>query len=820
MNDARVIRRPRCSAAKPEALLAGLARWRAVAVSLWLATLSAGAAETVLSPAETQWLAAHPVLRLGVRELPPLVRQREGASGFEGLAIDYAGLIERRLGTRFTLVYFPSWSGLLDAAKNRDVDLLATVAQTRERSGHLDFSPPYYIPLDAAAGASGLGSLTNSYGFASRNDWPELGVILAKALSGISARDHDAIRRRWSGPDTRSSMDDPRAWLAGGLLAGLAVFLLACWRRRIGLFFRGSIRRNLILVVIVSSAPALGIILYAGLEKRKAQIQESNHQAVHLAIQTANWVERLSRQIHHSLLVLAETLGGAGPGEPDLVTAANSLLQSQRILDVFVFNGAGDIVASGRPDLIGKARIANLGVVTTVSHSPVFTVGSSVMSATYGNPMIHFALPIIAGPGAIDYFIGKTVQLDTCGIEFDRTEYPPGATLTITDRNGLLLYRYPADAGAPALGQRIPQSLWHQISGPSGSGATTAPGPDGAPWLLAWRQLALDEAESPDLYLLVSLPQTRPIAGANRLLWRDLLLLAGATLGAVLIAVFLGDRMLLNLLDRIAAAARAVGSGNLSARVGSSAGSKGDLGDLARTFDAMAAGLEHEQSERKRAEEGVRESLREKESLLKEIHHRVKNNLQIISSLLRLQSRKIDNPGVKTALQDMQNRVMSMALIHEHLYRSETLATVDLAAYIESLCRQVVHALVAQPGAIALHLDLAPASLGIDQAIPCGLLVNELLSNAIKHAFPGGRSGEIWVGLQPVPGSAALRLSVADNGAGLPPDFSLERLPTLGLQLASKLACQMGGELSIRPGASAPTAPGALFEVVFTIRDD
>jgi two-component sensor histidine kinase len=215
----------------------------------------------------------------------------------------------------------------------------------------------------------------------------------------------------------------------------------------------------------------------------------------------------------------------------------------------------------------------------------------------------------------------------------------------------------------------------------------------------------------------------------------------------------------------------------------------------------------------KRAEEGLKNSLREKESMLKEIHHRVKNNLQIIISLLRLQSAQIDHPIAKAVLVDMQNRVRSMALIHEHIYSSKNLAQIDLASYLKSLCHQLFRSLVARPNAIQLHLDMVPVHLEIDQSIPCGLIVNELISNAFKHAFPDGRTGEVRVELQPLEGGKQLRLRVADNGVGLPVDFDIKRLSSLGLQLVSDLTRQLKGKLEIGSG------PGASFDVVFTPSD-
>jgi PAS domain S-box-containing protein len=216
----------------------------------------------------------------------------------------------------------------------------------------------------------------------------------------------------------------------------------------------------------------------------------------------------------------------------------------------------------------------------------------------------------------------------------------------------------------------------------------------------------------------------------------------------------------------------------------------------------------------KRLETVLWESLQEKESLLKEIHHRVKNNLQIISSLLRLQAGKIENSEAKAALNATQDRVRSMALTHEHLYRSENLAAVDMAAYLKHLCQQLFRTLAATPETIHLRLELDSVNLGVDQAIPCGLLVNELVTNAFKHAFPGDRGGEVRVELHSLGDGQRWRLLVADDGVGLPPGFDvLNMTSSLGVKLIGDLATQLGGTLVINPGGGAC---GTVFEVTLT----
>lgn len=217
---------------------------------------------------------------------------------------------------------------------------------------------------------------------------------------------------------------------------------------------------------------------------------------------------------------------------------------------------------------------------------------------------------------------------------------------------------------------------------------------------------------------------------------------------------------------------------------------------------------------RKQAEETLRASLREKESLLKEVHHRVKNNLQVITSLLRLEAGRSTQPDTKSVLKEMQNRIRSMALLHESLYRAENLEQVNLPDYITQVTTHLFRSMAAERGKIQLHLDLAPMSIALEQAVPCGLLVNELVSNCLKHGFPEGRAGDIHIELQAVGGGPQVRLRVCDTGVGLPPDFEEKRASSLGMQLVADLARQLKGRLEIGGGPGV----GTVFEVAFTLK--
>lgn len=247
----------------------------------------------------------------------------------------------------------------------------------------------------------------------------------------------------------------------------------------------------------------------------------------------------------------------------------------------------------------------------------------------------------------------------------------------------------------------------------------------------------------------------------------------------------------------------------------------GDVLTAGLLADAIALALDnarlytearHELAERQRAEEQLRASLQEKDVLLKEVHHRVKNNLQVVSSLLNLQSRAVHDPQVLSALRDSQGRVRTMGLIHERLYQSQDLSKVDFAEYMRSLVIYLFNSYGMEPVRVSLVVDVpAGLTMGVDVAIPCGLIVNELVSNAFKHAFPGGRTGTLRVELAPT-GDGNMRLLIADDGIGLPEGFDLHSTQSLGLKLVASLTSELGGHLE------AASTGGAVFSITFPVQ--
>ncbi len=195
-------------------------------------------------------------------------------------------------------------------------------------------------------------------------------------------------------------------------------------------------------------------------------------------------------------------------------------------------------------------------------------------------------------------------------------------------------------------------------------------------------------------------------------------------------------------------------------------------------------------------------ALRDKDVLLQEVHHRVKNNLQVISSLLSMQVRRTRLPEAEAALATCQSRIQAIAMIHESLYRTKNFSSVPFATYIRSLATNILEVCGAQAG-VHLDIEVEDVELPVDKAIPCGLIVHELLMNALKHGFPGSRSGRVRVGLSSVNGRVTL--SVSDDGVGLPAGFDARTSPTLGVQLVSILAEQLDADLSVGSEHGAST---------------
>jgi two-component sensor histidine kinase len=241
--------------------------------------------------------------------------------------------------------------------------------------------------------------------------------------------------------------------------------------------------------------------------------------------------------------------------------------------------------------------------------------------------------------------------------------------------------------------------------------------------------------------------------------------------------------------------AQQIADGAMNAKLEYNAG--GELGDLAASITSMKESLimSHKCNETAILQAA---SLREKEVLLREIHHRVKNNMQILSSLLRLQRRRVDHALVRGALYDSELRIRAMSLIHEKLYQSESLADVEMGGYVDTLCKELVRM---EGGARlkGLSIQISNVCLGLDTALPCGLIINELVSNSLKYAFPEDKSGTVTIKLSHAE-KLDYELVVSDDGEGMKKAPDLVNSKSLGLRLVGMLVEQLHGTVSFSSG--------------------
>ena len=237
-------------------------------------------------------------------------------------------------------------------------------------------------------------------------------------------------------------------------------------------------------------------------------------------------------------------------------------------------------------------------------------------------------------------------------------------------------------------------------------------------------------------------------------------------------------------------------AGPLGVFINDAAITRAPLDEAAQESVAVYCSLLGHIIERKITEKTIQESLKEKEVLIKEVHHRVKNNMQVIVSMINLQLEHITDPKALEIFRHTQYRVRAMALVHEKLYQSNNLAQIDFRDYIEHLASSLFHSYSPHTSQVTLRVDIGDVALSVDSAIPCGLIVNELISNTLKYAFPDNRQDELIVRLREAD-SGWIEMSVEDDGVGLPDELDLHHTDSLGMQLVHSLAKQIGGTLNL-----------------------
>jgi two-component sensor histidine kinase/HAMP domain-containing protein len=310
---------------------------------------------------------------------------------------------------------------------------------------------------------------------------------------------------------------------------------------------------------------------------------------------------------------------------------------------------------------------------------------------------------------------------------------------------------------------------------------------------------------------------------------RTLAILGDSIVIGILVALailLIFDRLVSERLVGIGRAAERFAGGDFSSRA--EASSEDEIGALASSFNGMAGKLEALYGELQESDRTLRASLAEKELLLREVHHRVKNNLQVIASLLSMQSDRMQDEGSRWLAEEAVNRIVAMAQIHDLLYESANFAAIDFSEYVRAIADDLRLSEASARREIALEIDAESIMLPIDLAVPCGLILNELLTNSLLHAFPDGRAtGAILaIGFHRM-GEDGVELVVADNGRGISEDGGSGKEGYAGLSLVRLLALQIGGDLSFGPfrpegggdsGTGKAGGPGTRVRLDFTLK--
>ena len=419
-----------------------------------------------------------------------------------------------------------------------------------------------------------------------------------------------------------------------------------------------------------------------------------------------------------------------------------------------------------------------------------FVAGDYFLNLVDEKPSFAYAAPQFDHDGRLIGALTATLRLDSFDHLFDRLRLPEDSFLGLVDSAGTRLYFYPPKGTNPT-GRPIKPSVWEKLRADEARSAFVDTGSDGITRLFGFKKLKLEEGEEPYIYLVYAVPVSALLAKSRAVLARNLLLMAASTTLSIVFTVFLSQWLFGARLALIIETTTRLREGDLSARV-NIGNDDSDLAQIGTALDSMAETLELRDAEKEEVARSLAASLAQKDVLLKEVHHRVKNNLQMVLSLVRLQE---DGHGdIVEFRKNIESRITAMAVAHEMLYEAGDVGVVDLGRYSQRIIDLVSSVWKAS---VQIELQADEVRCNLDTAIPFGLALNELTVNAFKHAFAVTGSGRLSVSIRKRDGEVTLE--VADDGPGLPTDFSMAS-SGLGLQLTQALSLQLNGRLSWQTG--------------------
>ena len=548
--------------------------------------------------------------------------------------------------------------------------------------------------------------------------------------------------------------------------------------------------------------PVFFIIVWTGIEHGTNLEHQIRTEAMRQTEALAEIQLRITEATRQVMVSVATMVSNEMINPDRLDSFLKSLLeQNPEFLNITITNTEGIVTHSAK--LAPGVDLSERKHIQDAIRFKRLSSGEFILGKIDDVPSFPYSLPILRQDGSFLGILTCTYMLSSYRPVFDQLKLPVDTIMGITDHSGTRLFFHPPNSSNP-IGYKIKEDVWQDIySGPE-TGTVLHEGSDGKRRFYSFRKLRHQPSDVPYMYIVLAVPEIVATRPSLIILIRNLGLMVLLLVINLLMAHLLSEALFGQRVHALTEAAARIQQGILDSHV-NLPNDGSELSLVGRAMDRMADSLEQQAEERRHAADQLQRSLNEKETLLKEIHHRVKNNLQLILSLIRLQA---EEPGTTEDFsRRLEGRVRAMSLIHELLYESENLAALDMADYIPRLAGLQLQA-CGRTRAPQLELSVDSVYLDMDQAIPLALVMNELVSNAFKHA--GDDAGKIHIQLSTSNGSVLM--SVTDDGAGFPEGFDPMAGPSLGMKLVEALTLQLRGKLTWE------NHDGAVFKVQFDIR--
>jgi two-component sensor histidine kinase len=455
-----------------------------------------------------------------------------------------------------------------------------------------------------------------------------------------------------------------------------------------------------------------------------------------------------------------------------------------QFLDLRIIDRAGRTICASRPADVSVTE-AGRAWFERVLEGRSFVIGDFEISAVTGLPAVVAAAPLTGDDGEIAGVLAAEIGLDWIDRVAPKVELPQGGYVFLLDMSGEVITRYPKGVETSGLALPPQEPLLTALLSHEAAKPFLATGRDGVP-----RAYGIANLSDIDVSVLVSFPQSIAFASADKEFWSVVARIAVVWVLTLAAAWFVTDKMITRPVRSVIRSASAIRRGDLATRPAIPKADS-ELKQLAVMFTEMADRVEER-------EVSLRQAVKEREALLREVHHRVKNNLQIITSLLNMQMSDKRSAAVAGQLLDAKTRIRALGIVHDQLYRKTDLTSVDLKRMCEDLCKQFWQIYGVDSGRVRCAVNVPSVAVDMDRAIPLSLLIAEALTNALKHAFPNGRRGTVTIAAEPVGDRSCV--SIRDDGVGLrEADRQTGRhLASLGMRLMQGLAEQLDAELELR----------------------